>query len=364
MKKYLIVLAAALVTLASCDKGGSKYTSLKFKEAEITVAEGATGKLQVLYEPTTLEAPACQWASSNAAIVSVDENGNIEALAIGEANITASIDKLSAVCKIIVKDPLDMVAWGGFTCVDHGNEPLSKDTLDYTLSDGTPVKCVMVEADYYLWDDGIMYVEGTGLTGAGYLVEAKGTTWCITDSLDENGKNYYYLGNRNFTLEFKNYDTFDWHDTANVYCAVTAKLGDAAKHLEWLNDESSTLDDMTEIKGSVINAVNFETKRYIGLFYGIPGEGIFLGDYTVAYYKANFQWFNYENTAYGLLFEEDAASGEWYPKEPAQWGELIPKYYEALPEEEVAGKKLAKEVMAPAKIQLPAKNKKDVMIKL
>ena len=256
-----------------------------------------------------------------------------------------------------------MVAWGGFMCVDHGDEALSSDTLKYTLNDGTPVKCVMVEALYYVWDADIMYVEGEGLTGAGYLMEAKGTTWCITDSLDENGPNYYYLGNRKYTLQFKNYDTFDWKDTANVYCAVTGKLGDAAKHLEWLNNENSTLDDMTEIKGSLINAVNFETSKYIGFFYGLPGEGIFLGDHTIAYYQSNINWFNYENTAYGLLFVENE-EGKWYPKEPAQWGELIPKYYEALPEQEVTGKKLSKEVMAPVKIQLPAKSKKDMLIKL
>ena len=362
MKKYLIVLAAALFTLVSCEKDSNKYTSLSFKEKEVTVALGATGKLQVLYEPTTLDAPVCEWSSSKPEIVSVDENGNIEALAIGEAVITAKNGKLEAACKIIVMDPLDMVAWGGFTCVDHGTEPLSKDTLDYVLNDGTPVKCVMVNALYYIWDDGVMYVDGVGLTGAGYLVEAQGTTWCITDSIDENGANYYYLGNRKYTLTFKNIDSFDWSDTTNVYCAVTGKLGDAAKHYEWLMSETSTLDDMTEIKGSYVNAVNFETGKYMGLFLGLPAEGTFLGDRTVAYYKANFNWFDYENTAYGLLFEQHE-DGEWYPKEPAQWGQLIPKYYEYLPEEGVASYHNT-EAMAPAKIQLPAKNKKDVLIKL
>ena len=120
---------------------------------------------------------------------------------------------------------------------------------------------------------------------------------------------------------------------------------------------------MTEIKGSLINAVNFETSKYIGFFYGLPDEGIFLGDHTIAYYQSNINWFNYENTAYGLLFVENE-EGKWYPKEPAQWGELIPKYYEALPEQEVTSKKLSKEVMAPVKIQLPAKSKKDMLIKL
>ena len=66
MKKYLIVLAAALVALASCTpSGGNKYTSIRFKSTEIDLAEGAKTTLNVLYEPTTLEAPVCEWSSSN-----------------------------------------------------------------------------------------------------------------------------------------------------------------------------------------------------------------------------------------------------------------------------------------------------------
>ena len=82
MKKYLIVLAAALVALASCKNngGGNEYTSIKFKNAEITLAVGTSDKLAVLYEPTTLEPPTCVWASSNTDVVTVDQNGNIEAI--------------------------------------------------------------------------------------------------------------------------------------------------------------------------------------------------------------------------------------------------------------------------------------------
>ena len=359
MKKYLIIMVAAVLGLASCNKETNKYTKIWFKEANIVVAQWTESKLQVLYEPTTLEAPVCEWSSSDTTVVKVDENGNIQAWELGEANVTAKVGDLTAVCKVTVMDPLDMVGWGGFTCVDHGVTPLSNDTLDYVLSDGTPVKCVMVDALWYVWGDGIMYVPGEGLTGADYVIEAVGTTWCITDSLDEAGPNYYYLGNRNYTLTFKDINTFNWTDTANVYCAVTAKLGDAAKHLEWVMSETSTLDDMTEIQGSVINAINFETSKYEGLYYGFPGEGIFLGDQTVAYYKANFNWFDPETSLYGLKWVQDA-EGEWEPT--AAWGDIVKKYYEYLPEEEIKGNNRL-EVMAPMRMQKIAKPAKDVMIK-
>ncbi len=109
MKKYLIVLAAAVVALASCKPGGesgSKYTKISFKESALELAIGETAKLKVLYEPTTLDAPACKWATSDTLVVLVDQNGNIEAVGNGEANITATYVEgettLKAVCQITV----------------------------------------------------------------------------------------------------------------------------------------------------------------------------------------------------------------------------------------------------------------------
>lgn len=109
MKKYLIVLAAAVVALASCKPGGesgSKYTKISFKESALELAIGETAKLKVLHEPTTLDAPACKWATSDTLVVLVDQNGNIEAVGNGEANITATYVEgettLKAVCQITV----------------------------------------------------------------------------------------------------------------------------------------------------------------------------------------------------------------------------------------------------------------------
>lgn len=101
MKKYLIVLATALVALAGC-KGGdesSKYTSIRFKDTAINLAVGETKKLNVLYEPTTLEPPTCEWSSSNEAVATVD-NGTVTAVAAGTAQITAKNGDLTAVCAV------------------------------------------------------------------------------------------------------------------------------------------------------------------------------------------------------------------------------------------------------------------------
>lgn len=107
MKKYLIVLAAALVALAGCKNngGGNEYTNIRFKNATLEILVGSTDNLQVLYEPTTIEkAPVCEWSSSDTTIVTVDQNGNIEAIDLGEANVTAKYGELKAVCKVSVVD--------------------------------------------------------------------------------------------------------------------------------------------------------------------------------------------------------------------------------------------------------------------
>ena len=365
MKKYLIVLAAAVVALASCNNGGVKYTSIAFESTELTMGEYTTASLQVFYEPVDAVAPECVWSSSNDTIVAVDEFGNLEALSIGEAIITATLgegeDKLTAVCKVTVKNRMDIVAWGGFGCFDHDVEPLSNDTFVTTLSTGEEVHCVMVKGLWYLWDANVIY--NNGLKGSGYLVEAEGTVWCITDSIDQNGPNYYYLSNRKNTLQFKDYDTFDWHDTTNVYCAVTGKPGDAEKQLEWYNDETATVEDATEMIGAQINSINFDAGRYTGIFLGFPAEGLFLGNRNVAYYQANFKWFDYQYTAYGLLFEYDEEQEDWFPKEPAEWGPLYDKYYESLPESSVM-KFDAPEAVAPLKANTKKAIKDDVLVKL
>ena len=111
MKKYLVVLAAAVVALASCTNPGSKYTKISFKNTEMTLAVGATASLQVLYEPTTLEAPVCVWASSNEQVVTVDQNGNLQAVAEGEANVAPlSASNVSTTQGISLQEAIDNLA--------------------------------------------------------------------------------------------------------------------------------------------------------------------------------------------------------------------------------------------------------------
>lgn len=102
MKKYLIVLAAIACIFAGC-KQGETYTSIKFKETNRTLVIGEQVKFAVMWEPTGLAAPSCTWASSDEEVLTVDENGNVSAVGLGEANIVAKLDELSAICHVTVE---------------------------------------------------------------------------------------------------------------------------------------------------------------------------------------------------------------------------------------------------------------------
>lgn len=340
MKKYLIILAAVLVGLASCNNGANKYTSISFKYSEVYLGLGYSDKLQVLYQPTSLEYPKCEWSSSNANVVKVDQTGTIEGLALGEANITAKVGDLTAVCKVTVKDPYELIEWGGWALFDLDKETiLSKDTVKLTISTGEEVSCVQIPATYYVWDNGI-YMDDEGyLNGAGYVIEAEGTALLITDDLGK-GPNYYYLGTS--YLSFVDPAKYNPADTAFAYCCPAGKItGTAAEHLTWLND--TTEKAPAAFVGSRIATVDFDSGKYIDYMAGLAGVGTFAGDETSTLYKAYENFFT-GNCLYGLTWVEND-EGKWEPKEPAEWAELKEVYFEYLGEE--APKYTAKEFVAP-----------------
>lgn len=351
MKKYLIVLAAALVALASCKNngGGSEYTSIKFKNAEIALAVGTSDKLALLYEPTTLEPPTCVWASSNTDVVTVDQNGNIEAIDLGEANITATCGEgesaLQAVCKVTVMDPLDMLQWGGWSLWNLDKSTiLSPDTVKRTLQSGQVVSCVMVPATYKIWSDGL-YLDVDHLAGAGYLADLEGTALLITDDLGK-GPNYYYLGVSRLNIVPSS--KMNWNDTTYANCAIAGALGTAEAHMAWLNDTTETLE--AAFTGRIWG-VDYDAQEYIDPFAGLIGQGTFVGDETATLYQSYVYWFE-EPQVWGLVVEEvvDPETGDtgYQFKQPYEWAPLKDAtYYELLQLEEEAPKAYtAKEFVA------------------
>ena len=328
MKKYLIVLAAAVVALAGCkpsEKEGSKYTSIRFKQTTLEMAVGESTKLNVLYEPTTLEAPVCEWASSNAEVATVDQNGNVNAVGVGEANITAKNGDLTAACQVIVKS-----VYGAYQIEDYGvfgEEPQSwvegSDTTINLTWAGGEFHCRM---GYWLtlaWDGNVTFVNGTGWQGAGYLLYSEVPFYTIDDANagEYNGMPF-------------GWGSFAFKDTKGKAIKNVGEAGKLDKAI-WCEYMDSYLQGLIAKDGSLINFDLYDQ--------AISGAQIFIADNTVEEpewdidygllsavvkdmtliwdgdnetfsYKADIDWLNNleEDRFYGLKYTEEGGAVKPY----------------------------------------------------
>lgn len=102
-------------------------TGIYFGSANITMAKGTTGQLKVGYLPDKTEDDrTTTYVSSDSAIVSVDQYGNVAALSTGVATITAECNGFAASCNIVVNIPVTSVTLNKTaTTINKG----SQDTL-------------------------------------------------------------------------------------------------------------------------------------------------------------------------------------------------------------------------------------------
>lgn len=83
----------------------STATAITLPETELTMLEGDRVGLTAIVAPWNLDNKAVTWTSSNASVATVDQNGRVTAVAVGEATITATsvaTPGVSASCDITV----------------------------------------------------------------------------------------------------------------------------------------------------------------------------------------------------------------------------------------------------------------------
>ena len=110
----ILVSLFALTNLASC-KGNENNSSktdteitISINKKEITLLLGEKETLQASFSSEDLEDKSVQWSSSDATVATVSDNGEVSALAVGSAVITAKKTvngkELSATCTVTVVD--------------------------------------------------------------------------------------------------------------------------------------------------------------------------------------------------------------------------------------------------------------------
>lgn len=87
--------------------------ALYLSDDALTLGTGDTETLTLTAEPEEVDVSAAAWTSSDESIVTVDGEGNVTAVAEGEATVTATLGGVEAVCEVTVSDAAPASSSGG-----------------------------------------------------------------------------------------------------------------------------------------------------------------------------------------------------------------------------------------------------------
>ena len=325
------------VTPATCvvNVTNIAYTiTLNHSEIELGVSE--TRKLSATVTPTSKE--PIQWSSNNPGVATVNAAGVVEALSLGTAVITATIDAevvTPATCIVNVTNNNDAVLntfeIGGYALFDLGSPIAGTDTVIEISVD--EVTCQLAPALYYVWDKGIVLVNNK-LSGAGYIAPVENYTYVITDS--PNGKyNGYYISGFDIVVDTTD-NALAYSAQNGVYAAPCGQLLDVEMYGDAWDAILNFPEEPTEEE---INAAH-------DLYYGSQtGTPFFHIDFNTGS-----QSYNYGNVSY-LYLTEDRETSELYYDLKLEWYDHVNKgrWYGLLAETEIneEGKKTVTNIVKP-----------------
>lgn len=192
LKKALAIgmVAALAVSLVAC--GGTKITKLTL-DSEKTLNKGDTYQFAISYKAqneTDIEKIneaakdyVLEWASSNELVATVDENGTVTAIDVGDAVITVSVknhDKLTASCNITVENRVTGVNVAKSLDLEVGGET---GEINATVN---PEDAIGYEIRYESSDEKIATVDEKGIVTA--VSEGKCTVKTIVVATTATGE--------------------------------------------------------------------------------------------------------------------------------------------------------------------------------
>ena len=149
-----IAVGEATITATCGDKSATcKVTvnpilaeSIALDKTELTLTIGASEKLTATVLPEDVTDKTVTWSTSDAAIATVDTEGNVSAVSVGEAVITATCGEISTSCRVIVEkiSGIVFVSADDINIVVNGNEltikgATSEDKVTIVRQDGAVI---------------------------------------------------------------------------------------------------------------------------------------------------------------------------------------------------------------------------------
>ena len=110
----------------------STQESLSLNQTVATLTEGESFTLTATITPEFMANTAVIWSTSDASVATVDENGQVTALTVGTATITATAGNMSAVCVVTVEKKV--VAVSGITLSQSTSTLVEGETLMLTAT--------------------------------------------------------------------------------------------------------------------------------------------------------------------------------------------------------------------------------------
>lgn len=317
MKKSLfsaLIACVALVFVGCEPKVKPVDYTVKVSEATVTLEKGASTKLTAVAVPTPAVAYPLVWTSSDTAVATVNGSGIVEAVGLGTATITVTLNTPAedpavglvtpATCVVEVTNDavLNNFELGGYGLFDLGNPIAGTDTI-LEISVGE-VTCQLAPALYYVWDKGITLV-GNSLAGAGFLLPVETYSYVITDS--PNGAyNGYYISGVDIVV--------DTLASAEEALAYSAKNGVYAAPYGQLLDETMYGDAWDAILNFSEEPTEEEIDAAYDLYYasqtGTPFFHLDLNTGSQSYY--------YGNVSY-LYLTEDRETADLYYALKLEW---------------------------------------------
>lgn len=317
MKKSLffaLIACVALVFVGCEPKVQPVDYTVKVSEVTVTLEKGASTKLTAVAVPTPAVAYPLVWTSSDTAVATVNASGIVEAVGLGTATITVTLNTPAedpavgvvtpATCVVEVTNDavLNTFELGGYGLFDLGNPIAGTDTV-LEISAGA-VTCQLAPALYYVWDKGITMV-GNSLAGAGFLLPVENYTYVITDSPNGAYNGYYISG---FDI------VVDTLASAEEALAYTSQYGVYAAPYGQLLDETMYGDAWDAILNFSEEPTEDEINAAYDLYYasqtGTPFFHLNLNTGSQSYY--------YGNVSY-LYLTEDRETADLYYALKLEW---------------------------------------------
>ena len=138
MKRISALISLGLLLLA-CDppEKDVPVSSVSLNKSSLELTVGETTRLSAIVSPADATDKTVSWNSSNSSVATVSNSGEVKAVAVGSASITASAGGKSATCAVTVVNPT----------VNVSSVTLDKERLDLTVGGTAKLTATVSPAD-------------------------------------------------------------------------------------------------------------------------------------------------------------------------------------------------------------------------